>query len=375
VIVRWAPDNETLAYTAKDPANAQSAQLFVAKKSGGLARQVLSTDKVVTQLEWSPDGKWLSLARQGEDSDLGAADLILVEPSSGMSKTLLANAADLHAWLDPGTIVAVKVDSKHAKNGDVMYGKLVTVKVDTGDTRALADVRVTNSLGLDANPAAKTVAFTALAVGADAADFVPSVISVADWQEKIVDGIYDEDQKALLAANYATDKKSWKLKPKTSKETLDQIYDALSSTGLMNPNQTWCWLVKVPDGKGAAAPEKLAMAPADFLQFSPDGATLLTKTQAGDGFELGAWSMAGKSYKTLVASVTDSVSANNSTVKVMPAWSDSKTALFFKENKVYGSNGLALTLMSVDTGTLKQRNLQPVIEVAVNQLVEDKGGY
>jgi dipeptidyl aminopeptidase/acylaminoacyl peptidase len=381
VLVRWAPDNETLAYTVKPDKDSQSAELFVVKKSGGEPRQLLSADKIVTQLEWSPDGKYLSVAQQGADSELGVADLVLVDAASGMSKVVVKNCSDVHSWLDEKTVGLVKVAAKNPKNSEILTGRLSVYRLDAGDLKGLLDVKMSTSSGLDAFAGSRSIAFTALQVGPESREYIPSWISKADFETVILEKLYDDGQKSLLSSNYSPDKKGYGLKKGLDQATQDSMYDALSSAGFMDANNTGCYLAKVPDARSLDAKsieikaERLATAPANFVSFSPDGASLLLKVKSDKGMELGEWNLAGKSYRALVPGITDSVSANSSSVKVYPAWLGNGAALFFRENRVYGSNGVALNLMSVDAGSLKLRNLQPAIDSEVNRQVESRGGY
>jgi dipeptidyl aminopeptidase/acylaminoacyl peptidase len=380
VLVRWAPDNETLAFTIKPEKDGQSTEIFITKKGGGLARQLLSVDKIVTQLEWSPGGKYLSAAQQGEDSDLGVADLLLLDAASGLSKVVVRNCGDVHSWLDARTISVVKVASKNAKNSQILTGQLALYRVDSAELSPLLDVRVTTGSGLDASAALRTIAFSALATGPEAKEFIPSRIPKADFEASL-DKIYDEAQKTLLSEAYVAGATDFRLKPGLDQAAQDNLYDALSGAGYLNADKSVCYLLKAPEAIPAAgtingpSPERLDTGPADFVKFSPDGAKLLMKVRTDNGTELGTWSLGDRTYRSLVPDITDKVSASSSSVTVYPAWLGNGGALFFRENRVWGSNGLALTLMSVDLASLKLRNLQPAIDTEVNRQVESRGGY
>ena len=371
VIVRWAPDNATLAFTMKPDKDSQSATVYLADKAGGEARQVLELDKVVTQMEWSPDGKLLSLAQAGEDSEL----------ASGMSKVVVRNCGDVHNWLDEKTVALIKVSAKNSKNSEILTGRLSLYRVDASDLKGLLDVKVTTTAGLDANPAGRTIAFTALQTGPESQEFIPSRIAQDVFENQILEKLYDDEQKALLKKHYSLTAGSYALKKGLDQETQDKLYDALASGGIMDASNSFAYVVKAPDTKALAGKladlgaEKLSTKPANFVQFSPDGGSLLLKVKGESGTELGTWNLASQSYRRLVAEVVDSVSANSSSVKVYPSWAGNGSAVFFKENRVYGSNGMALTLMSVDTAGLKQRNLQVAIDTEVNRQVMNRGGY
>ena len=371
VIVRWAPDNDTLAYSAKPTKDGQDVEVYLVKKSGGTAKKVYASDKVLTQMEWSPDGKYLSLAQQGKDTDLSVADLVIISVADSMSKVLVANCGDVHNWLDEKTIAFVKISGKNGESSDVLNGKVSTIRVDGGDIQSFVDVRVTKTGGLDTSTGGKLIAFTALQAGPGSQDLLPIQIEKTDYDGVILPKLYDDDAKAQFASGYSLAKGVYKLKDKLDADKKTKLHELLSSAGYINTDKPYAYVVKAGDSKA----DKLSATSCNFLQFSPDGSSLLVKAKTENAFELGMISLADKSYKALAADIADTVSANSGTVQVYPSWSGNAAVVYFKENKVYGSNGMALTLMSLDTATLKKRNLQIGIDTEVAKLVESKGGY
>ena len=74
VIVRWSPDGKNIAYTEKSSADSQETRVYLIARNGEGKRQLYSTENPITQMEWAPDGMYISVAQAGEDTDLGVAD-------------------------------------------------------------------------------------------------------------------------------------------------------------------------------------------------------------------------------------------------------------------------------------------------------------
>lgn len=371
VIVRWSPDDEILAYSAKASKDDQTTAVYVVQKSGGTAKKVYSTQKIITQMEWAPDGKYLSLAQQGADTDLGVADLVLISAIDGMSKIIVENCGDVHNWLDEKTIALIKISGKNGESSDVLNGKLATWTVGGADIQATLDVKVTKTGGLDASPRSKMMAFTALQVGPESQEYIPSQIDKIQYDNEVAPKFFGDDQKDLFAGAYSMQKGSYRLKGNLSKDDKDKLHDLLSNVGFLNSDKPYCYVLKAGENKA----EKLGEVSINFLQFSPDGNNLLVKAKPESGVELGIINLGAKSYKSLVANIADTVSANSGSVQVYPSWAGPGLVVYFMENPVYGSNGIALTLMSIDTASLKKHNLQVGIDSDVAKLVETKGGY
>ena len=99
VIVRWSPSGNAVACTYRASKESQSTKVMLIPVKGE-NKVLYETDKVVTQLEWSPDGAWLTAAQAGEDDDIQCADLILINPADGTSKFLVKKTGYVHRWLD-----------------------------------------------------------------------------------------------------------------------------------------------------------------------------------------------------------------------------------------------------------------------------------
>ncbi len=371
VLVRWAPDNETLAYSLKAGKDSQDVEIYLIKKSGGSARKIYSESTVITQMEWSPDSKYLSIAQQGDDSDLSVADIVLINAADGTSKLIVDNCGDVHAWLDEKNLALIKINAKNPKNSDIMTGKIATYSVNSGEIQGLQDIKVTKLGSLDTDTKNHRIAFTAMEIGPESQEFIPSQLTKAIYETEILAQLDNDEEKNTVSSAYSLVKGNYRLKGGLDEEARNKLYEALSSAGFIDSSKTYCFIMKSGDSKA----EKLSSIMVNFLQFSPNGESLLTKVKNEAGFELGVLNVAAKTYKTVATDIADNVSANAGSVQVYPSWSGNASAVFFRENLVYGSNGLALVLMSVDTATLKMRNLQAGIDADVANLVESRGGY
>jgi Tol biopolymer transport system component len=313
VITRWSPDGKQLAFTERKDKDSTDTSVYVVNRDGSKKRKMYSTSsKVITQLEWSPDGAYISLAQNGEDSDMGVADLALISTRDGMSKTIVANSGDVHSWLDNNRLIFMKIREKNPDNGDIMKGALAVYDITSGEWQRITSTIVGKVGSIDCDPDKKTTIFSAIKAGSAA------------------DSGYEE--------NMSSD--------------------------------SYAYMIK--DG---GTPELINEAPINFLLFSPDGSTVLAKMEKDYKKNLVTINLTSKAVDTLIVDVTDKISANSSDVQVYPAWLDGDTVLFWRFANTYGYNGQALQLMSIETGNRKISNLQPFIDRAIDKLVMQKGGY
>ncbi|MCK4797254.1 MAG: hypothetical protein KAT05_07715, partial [Spirochaetes bacterium] len=170
VIVRWSPDEEHLAFTVKENKDSQNTTVYTINKKGQ-KKKIYSTSKVITQLEGSTKGSYISLAQAGEDSDMNVADLVLILVKDGMSKIVVQNAGDVHKWLDDNTIAFIKIIKKNPDNSDIFMAELSLYKVDTQEKIVLTKALVGRTGGMDCFPAMNIIAFTAIKTDKEAENF------------------------------------------------------------------------------------------------------------------------------------------------------------------------------------------------------------
>lgn len=314
VIVRWSPDEEHLAFTVKENKDSQNTTVYTINKKGQ-KKKIYSTSKVITQLEGSTKGSYISLAQAGEDSDMNVADLVLILVKDGMSKIVVQNAGDVHKWLDDNTIAFIKIIKKNPDNSDIFMAELSLYKVDTQEKIVLTKALVGRTGGMDCFPAMNIIAFTAIKTDKEAENF-----------EK----------------NMTTDGYAYVFNIKSNK------------------------LMKISENV------------INFVEFSPDGTKILAKVKEegyGGKINLAYIDMINKSEKILIKNVTDTVNANSTNVQAYPTWFDENNVLYWRSSNTYGSSGQALQLMSVDISSLKKQNYQVMIDSEVFKLVEQKGGF
>lgn len=160
IIVRWSPDEKMLAYTIKD--SSSQTRIFLVDRKGKNREEVMSTGKILTQLEWGPDGKYLSYAQQGEDTGLSVADLGIIELKTKRGAIFAKSAGDLHRWIDNNRLVFMKVNVKNENNTNMYKGELSLYDVNSNKSESLLPVIIDKSGGFDSND--KMVIFTAYAV-------------------------------------------------------------------------------------------------------------------------------------------------------------------------------------------------------------------
>lgn len=315
VLVRWSPTEDMLAYTVKKDANSTEAEVYVINLKGE-KKKIYSSNNVITQLEWSPNAAYISLAKGGDDTNMSVADIVLIKMSDGMSKVLMQNTGDVHRWFDVNTILYMKISEKNQNNADILKGDLSLVKAETGANEILIKAMVSKTGGLDCSAVNKGIVFTAIKAGSDIGEF-------------------EKDMKS----------------------------------------ETFGFLYNTSDKKI----EKISEDIINFVKYSPDGTKILIKSKKKDdyssNFNLGFIDAKSKALKLLINNVCDNVYSNSTSVQVYPSWFNNNFVLYFRLINTYGSSGQALQLMSVDINSLKKQNYQVLIDSEIFKAVESKGGF
>jgi tricorn protease-like protein len=313
VIVRWSPKGDMVALTIKENKDAQSASVYLIDKKGK-SKKIFSGTKIITQLEWSTDGSYISFAQAGKDTNMSVADIGLISVKDGMSKIILENCGDVHKWLNNKEIVIIKVNEKNSKNSEIYLGNLIQYKIGGQEITNLSDVIIAKNGGLDCNSSADQIAFTAIKVQGEAKKFEDNMIAHA----------------FLFLYN---------LKNNKMEKVLDDTIN--------------------------------------FVKYSPDNSKILVKVvnkQDNKLVNLAYIDAKKKTLKVLIEKTTDKVNVNSTDVQVYPEWLDNNNLLFWRLSTSYGSNE-TLQLMTMNLKSGKKKNLQVFIDTEVNKLVEAKGGY
>ncbi len=316
VIVRWAPNDTMLACTVKKGKDNQNTDVFLIDLNGS-KKPVYSTDKIISQMEWSPDSKYLSLAQAGKDTDMAVADLVLINISDGMSKVIDSNTGDVHKWLDESKIVYMKIIEKNKNNTELLKGELTVYDFKTQIAEKKLYTIVSKTGGLDLEAKRKDIVFSAIDVN--------------------------------------------KLKPLEFTENMkSEVYAYIFN---LNNNLF----------------EKLSDNIINFIKYSPDGSKILVKSKDPNDYSgninLAFFNAKDKKINNIVTNVTDMVSSNSQNVQVYPAWLDNNNVVFIQLINTYGSNGQSLQLMSSGLTGGKKKNYQPVIDSEILKIIEQKGGY
>jgi hypothetical protein len=303
-----------VALTVRDNMNGQDTTLFVVDKKG-TKKKIYSSSSAITQVEWSTDGSYLTLAQAGKDTDMGVADLILISKKDGMSKTICPNSGDVHTWIDSKNLAFIKVLEKNKDNSDILKAELSVYAVDTGETKKLTDIIVSKTMGLDSSAARNEIIFTAIKAGAE-------VEFEADMKTDSAVFAYDLKKGALG----------------------DPIPTLITS----------------------------------YVKYSPDSSKILVKAQDTDAygtFDLAYFDLKKSKLEVLLKNTLNTVSANSGSIQVYPTWFDNSTVLYWKMNNAYGTNGQAIQLFSINASTLKKQNHQLLIDTEIEKLIAKKGGY
>jgi hypothetical protein len=312
VIVRWSPKEDVVACTVKENKDSSNTSVVLIDKKGN-KKQIYSVAKIITQMEWSTDGSYISVAQAGEDTDMSVADLALISVKDGMSKVFAKNTGDIHKWVDGKALIFIKVLKKNKNNSDILLGELIKYTADSGKSEALTKVFVSKSAG-SIDIFKNDIAFIAIDAGNKLNDFPENMTS----------------------------------------DTYCFIYNQKSpNIGRISGNRI------------------------NYAVYSPDGAKLLIKYKEEGSYNssLGVIDAGSKAIKMLSEKSLDTVSVNSSTVQVYPAWLDNNNVLFFIMLNTYGSSGQSIQLMSENINDLKITNNQLFIDTEIYKLMQLKGGY
>jgi len=313
VIARWDPPGELLAVTLKDSKDSQNTSILIINKKGEITK-VYSSANIITQLEWSPDMKYISFAQSGKNTETGVADLGFVSIKDGLSKIFIDDAGDVHKWMDNGNIVFVKINKKNPDNTDIFSGELSAYSIEKQAIERYVKVMVSKTGSLDYSASRAEVAITAITLG--------------DKEE-----YFTKDMKS----------------------------------------NTYLYLYSLKNKKNIKPFETFV----NFAAYSPDSEKLLIKTkkEASDIYDLNYFRISTKENVGLIKNTVDTVSAGSVSVQAYPAWLNNNIVLYWRISKNYGSNGESLNLMEINLSTMKKQNFQPFIDLEINKLIEEKGGY
>lgn len=313
-VVAWSADGSQIAYTLKSSKDAMATDLYIASK-GAKGTKLKHIDGVVTKLLWSPDGRFLSYATGGADSDMGVADIALITLSTKASKVLVSNAADLFYWVNNSSIVTVKLESKVAEFDGRFLGKVIKASVD-GRVTPLTETFVTEKKGAMDGNTKDEVLFSSLS--------------------------FDLSKKADSTVTSALYKTSGSKK-------VEKLLDKVVTYVDYNPTGTNVLLI-TKEVKTVDYTEKTFI---DLMLLDP------TK----------------KSTTLLRKGIQSSISVETNTLDLLPTWLDGKSVLFFNMMSNYGSSLQRISLFKLDVTSKKVVNLQPAIDSEINRIVQEKGGY
>lgn len=311
VIVRWAPDGESLAFTVRSGSGNQDASVYLVKKDGTGKSLLYETAKIVSQMEWSPDGRFLSLATAGEDTEMSVADLGVLTVADGEWKTVATNTGDVHAWTDKQTLACVKLTKKNPDNGDLFQGQLILLNVSTGKERVLTPLVAGKSSEVRSRPGSDEILFTA--------------IEASEEEPEFTEGM-------------AADPYVYRIRPG---EAAQWISDRVVT----------------------------------YIGYSPDGKKVLIKAKGEDSVDLALLDPDTSEVTPVVENIPDTVNVSQVDAKVIPAWLDNGTVLFWKVANTYGASGQSIRFMSCSLATGKIVNHQVAIDSLVDKMVQSKGGY
>jgi dipeptidyl aminopeptidase/acylaminoacyl peptidase len=131
IIVRWSPDSKFVAFTMKSSSSAMSTEVYLVERNGMNLKELFISEKVITQLEWSPDGNYLSYAQQGEDSELGVADIGFYNFKTMENNLIIKNSSDVHRWYDKETVIFFSIFEKNPNNTEMFKAYLTFYNLTT----------------------------------------------------------------------------------------------------------------------------------------------------------------------------------------------------------------------------------------------------
>lgn len=163
VIVRWSQDEEKLAFTMKENKSSQETKVYIIDKNGNNMQEIATVSNVVLQLEWSPDGNYLSYALPGADTDMSVADIGLISLKNNENKIIIRNSSDVHKWYN-NNIVFMSVKEKNADNSSILKGDLSIYDVNKKESKFIVGAIINSSGYLDCSKKGDIV-FTAYDCG------------------------------------------------------------------------------------------------------------------------------------------------------------------------------------------------------------------
>ncbi len=163
-LVRWSPDGNYLAYTNRVVDDYYDTDVYVIDRLGRGKRLVYSCRQVILQMEWSAEGSSLSVAQVGEDTDIGVADLALIDVATGESEIILRNVGDSVSWPIDSAFVFMQVKEANPDNSDILKGTLGLYDTESGEILEIVDAIIGKDGGIVADPD-DYIAFSAIEVG------------------------------------------------------------------------------------------------------------------------------------------------------------------------------------------------------------------
>ncbi len=311
VITRWSYDDKKIAFTIKKSISSNNTDLFVVDLKNNVPKKVFSIAQPITQVEWSPNGKYISVAHAGADSDMSVADISLIWTENGTSKLILSNTGDVHSWIDGETFVYMKVVEKNTEKSDLFRGELTSYIVATESSDFLCKTIISKTGSIDVNRKTHEVSF----------------ISLAGSSGEI--------------------------------EYKDEMSSTLTFPFIFNIN------TRVVDRFGESM--------ANFVKYSPDYKKLLMRVYREGDYELVVSDM--DNTTVIISKALNTVKSGNSEVQAYPNWLDNNTVLYFDSVRTWGSGGDTVRLMALDLNTQVKYNLQIEVENKIHRMIFDGKGY
>ena len=312
VIVRWSNSEELFAYTLKNT-EFNSTELYICDKAGKKTKSVFSISNPILQVEWSNDDKYITISTTGDDTELGVADIHLISVADGMSKKILTNVGDLHKWYSNEKIINMNIIEKNTTY-EAYLGSMSLTNIKNGSQEIVLYTIVSKEGGLDYSPKSDRVVFSALSVDSKKTVF----------------------PKELDTQSFAP--YSYDFKTKSTQKISDSA----------------CF----------------------YIDFSPNEKNiLLLLSKSYSEKILATYSVDKKQTTTVVNGVLEKITNSSSSANLYPNWLNDSELLYFVERKVYGSNGVSLSLFSIDISSQNKKNRQLFIDTEIDKLIKEQGGY
>jgi len=125
----WSPDGATIAYVGyEDSCSARSSTIWLLPAAGGQARELVTFDGIINQLQWSPDGA--SLVTKGGS----LPSVLVVEAANGKFTRLIYPRAENLSWFPDSR-------SLFMTESAISYS-IFLAAVDDKQTRRLSDRKI-----------------------------------------------------------------------------------------------------------------------------------------------------------------------------------------------------------------------------------------